>query len=152
MRRGGRVGRFDMGQLRVLAPMHEALGLTAGAYILEYYMCEVIMSTYTHMSFGLTAGTIGIAGPDGSGGLAGGGGELSSPSPPSVRRTETQVALRFCMAKGLIPIPAVTNRLQAEEVAGALEWELDLDEVGALTEQALTMHVRRADFPWLRRL
>ena len=40
----------------------------------------------------------------------------------------------------------------AAEVVKALSWELDLDEVAALDEQAFVLHLRRQDLPWLRRL
>ena len=67
-------------------------------------------------------------------------------------RTETQVALQFVMAKGVIPLPGVTTAAEAAEVAGTLKWELGLGELAALNEAARGLHVRRADIPWLREL
>ncbi|KAL1522511.1 hypothetical protein AB1Y20_017498 [Prymnesium parvum] len=67
-------------------------------------------------------------------------------------RTETQVALRFVMAKGCVPIPGVNNAEQAREVVAATDWELTLDEIDQLTDQAIALHVRRRDHPWLRTL
>ena len=67
-------------------------------------------------------------------------------------RTETQVALRFAMAKGCIPLPGVNCPEQAHEVVATLDWELQLDEIEALDKQAVALHVRRRDLPWLRGL
>ncbi len=52
-------------------------------------------------------------------------------------RTPSQVALRWIIAKGAVPIPGAKNRRQAEENAGALGWELDADEVARLDQVAL---------------
>mmetsp|Transcript_3168 Transcript_3168/g.8203 ORF Transcript_3168/g.8203 Transcript_3168/m.8203 type:complete len:377 (+) Transcript_3168:139-1269(+) len=67
-------------------------------------------------------------------------------------RSETQAALRFVMAKGCIPIPGINTAEQAEQAVAALDWELNLDEVDELNDQALALHVRRRDLPWLRSL
>lgn len=56
------------------------------------------------------------------------------------------------MAKGCIPIPGVNNADQAREVVAALKWELSLEEIDHLMDQALALHVRRRDLPWLRTL
>jgi len=80
-------------------------------------------------------------------------GTASSPSSatgPSAR-TESQVALRFVMAKGCVPLPGVNNGAQAKDVVAALDWELDLSELDALSEQSLLLHSRRKELPWLRR-
>ena len=67
--------------------------------------------------------------------------------------TEAQVALRFCMAKGCVPIPGVNNAEQAAEVAGTmLNAPLEIDEIEALQQQALRLHARRNELPWLRSL
>jgi len=47
-------------------------------------------------------------------------------------KTLTQVALNWVMAKGAIPIPGVKNLHQAEDVLGALGWQLSAAEVAAL--------------------
>jgi aryl-alcohol dehydrogenase-like predicted oxidoreductase len=49
----------------------------------------------------------------------------------------SQVALRWVMAKGAIPIPGAKNRHQAEENAGALGWSLDGDDLARLDGVAL---------------
>ena len=49
----------------------------------------------------------------------------------------SQVALRWIMAKGAVPIPGAKNRDQAEANAGALGWELSPEEVQALDRVAL---------------
>ena len=41
---------------------------------------------------------------------------------------------------------------QSLQVVAALDWELNLDEVDELNDQALALHVRRRDLPWLRSL
>lgn len=56
------------------------------------------------------------------------------------------------MAKGCVPIPGVNNAEQAREVVAATDWELTLDEIDQLTDQAIALHVRRRDHPWLRTL
>ena len=88
----------------------------------------------------------------GGGGLLGGPGSSGSTPPPAELRTEAQVALRFCIAKGCVPIPGVNNAQQALEVARALEWELDLGQVEQLSEQARLLHARRSELPWLKNL
>ena len=67
-------------------------------------------------------------------------------------RTESQVALRFVMAKGCVPVVGVNNAQQATQVAGALQWELQLGEVSRLSDQAHHLHSRRKELPWLRGL
>ena len=71
---------------------------------------------------------------------------------PASACTESQVALRFAMAKGCVPLPGVNNVEQARDVAAALDWELDLREMEMLSEQALTLHARRKELPWLKGL
>ena len=39
---------------------------------------------------------------------------------------------------------------QAREVAGALDFTLDLDELETLDEHARTLHSRRKDLNWLK--
>jgi aryl-alcohol dehydrogenase-like predicted oxidoreductase len=67
-------------------------------------------------------------------------------------RTETQAALRFVMSKGCVPIPGVVNAEQAAEVVGALQWDLELDELQSISNQAHTLYHRRNDLPGLRNL
>jgi aryl-alcohol dehydrogenase-like predicted oxidoreductase len=52
-------------------------------------------------------------------------------------RTPGQVALRWLIDKGAVPIPGAKNRAQAIENAGALGWTLDSDEVAELDRAAL---------------
>ncbi|MGI8755161.1 MAG: aldo/keto reductase [Acidimicrobiales bacterium] len=49
----------------------------------------------------------------------------------------SQVALRWIMAKGAVPIPGAKNRVQAEANAGALDWDLTAHEVAMLDQVAL---------------
>ena len=49
----------------------------------------------------------------------------------------SQVALNWVIAKGAVPIPGAKNRVQAEENAGALGWQLDGDELERLDRVAL---------------
>lgn len=52
-------------------------------------------------------------------------------------KTPSQVALRWIMAKGAVPIPGAKNRSQAEQNAGALGWELSAADEAALDRVAL---------------
>jgi aryl-alcohol dehydrogenase-like predicted oxidoreductase len=52
-------------------------------------------------------------------------------------RTPSQVALRWIIEKGAVPIPGAKNAAQARENAGALGWQLDAVEVAALDAVAL---------------
>ena len=70
----------------------------------------------------------------------------------SVGRTESQVALQYVMAKGCVPIPGVNGADQARDVVAALDWELDMDQILMLSEHARTLHSRRKELSWLRRL
>ena len=47
-------------------------------------------------------------------------------------KTQAQVALNWCIAKGTIPIPGAKSLQQAQDNLGALGWELKLGEVEAL--------------------
>jgi diketogulonate reductase-like aldo/keto reductase len=47
-------------------------------------------------------------------------------------KTPGQVAINWLLCKGVLPIPGVKNKRQAEEVAGALGWRLTPEEVRAL--------------------
>ncbi len=49
-------------------------------------------------------------------------------------KTPAQVALNWVMCKGALPIPGAKNIAQAEQNAGALDWQLTEDEVAALDE------------------
>jgi len=143
--RRGRVGRFQSRQLLVLSHMYEVMADIANEG----------ESRPTGPTGGPFPGGLG-----GLGGMGGGGPPMSGPlgrggfAPPlrARARTETQVALRFAMAKGCTPMPGVNNAAHAEEVAGALDWDLELDELHALSERALALHLRRGELPWLRRV
>lgn len=49
-------------------------------------------------------------------------------------KTPAQVAIRWTMQRGTIPIPGAKNLRQAAENAGALGWELSTDDMELLTE------------------
>ena len=51
-------------------------------------------------------------------------------------KTSAQVALNWLICKGSLPIPGAKNRLQAEQNAGALGWQLSADEVAELDEMS----------------
>jgi aryl-alcohol dehydrogenase-like predicted oxidoreductase len=53
-------------------------------------------------------------------------------------RTPSQVALRWTIDKGAVPIPGAKNAQQATDNAGALGWHLEPDEVALLDSAALT--------------
>jgi aryl-alcohol dehydrogenase-like predicted oxidoreductase len=52
-------------------------------------------------------------------------------------RTPSQVALRWIIEKGAVPIPGAKNAAQAAENAGALGWELSRPEIDTLDRIAL---------------
>jgi len=52
-------------------------------------------------------------------------------------KAPSQVGLNWIMAKGAVPIPGAKNREQALENAGALGWEMEVDDVAALDAVAL---------------
>jgi len=52
-------------------------------------------------------------------------------------RTPSQVALRWLVQKGAVPIPGAKNADQAEQNAGALGWELSTTDMAALDAAAL---------------
>lgn len=56
---------------------------------------------------------------------------------PAGPRTPAQVALRWLIDKGAVPIPGAKNAEQAEQNAGALGWVLADDEMAALDAVAL---------------
>jgi len=47
-------------------------------------------------------------------------------------KSVAQVALNYCMSKGVLPIPGCRNARMAAENAAALGWRLDAGEVAAL--------------------
>ena len=49
-------------------------------------------------------------------------------------KSKAQVALNWCICKGVLPIPGAKNAKQAEENAGALGWKLTEEEVAKLDE------------------
>ena len=52
-------------------------------------------------------------------------------------RTTTQVALNWCICKGVVPIPGARTKAQAEENCGAASFRLSKAEVVALDAYAL---------------
>lgn len=52
-------------------------------------------------------------------------------------RTPAQVALRWIIEKGAVPIPGAKNAEQARQNAGALGWSLDADDAAAIDRVAL---------------
>jgi diketogulonate reductase-like aldo/keto reductase len=52
-------------------------------------------------------------------------------------RTPSQVALRWLIEKGTVPIPGAKNADQARQNAGALGWALEPSEVAELDAVAL---------------
>lgn len=52
-------------------------------------------------------------------------------------RTPAQVALRWIIEKGAVPIPGAKNADQAHQNAGALGWSLDADDAAAIDRVAL---------------
>ena len=57
-------------------------------------------------------------------------------------RTPVQVALNWVIAKGAIPIPGVKNVRQAEDVLGALGWQLSIEEIAALDSASDQVQVK----------
>jgi aryl-alcohol dehydrogenase-like predicted oxidoreductase len=49
-------------------------------------------------------------------------------------KSQTQVALNWCIAKGTLPIPGAKNEHQAKENAGALGWSLTEEQLTRLDE------------------
>ena len=52
-------------------------------------------------------------------------------------RTPSQVALRWLIDKGAVPIPGAKNGEQARQNAGALGWHLTADEMAELDGAAI---------------
>ena len=52
-------------------------------------------------------------------------------------RTPSQVALAWLIAQGAVPIPGAKNRLQAQQNAGALGWQMTDEELARLDAAAL---------------
>jgi diketogulonate reductase-like aldo/keto reductase len=52
-------------------------------------------------------------------------------------RTPSQVALRWIIEKGAVPIPGAKNGDQAAQNAGALGWSLDDDDMRSLDDVCL---------------
>lgn len=50
----------------------------------------------------------------------------------SIVKTPAQVALNWCMSKGVIPIPGAKNAYQAKQNLGALGWQLSQEEIAIL--------------------
>ena len=47
-------------------------------------------------------------------------------------KSNAQVAINWCIAKGTLPIPGAKNGAQAQENTGAVGWKLSLEQVAAL--------------------
>ncbi len=54
-----------------------------------------------------------------------------------VMRTPSQVALRWIIAKGAVPIPGAKNAGQAEQNSGALGWDLTPEQISRIDAMAL---------------
>lgn len=63
-------------------------------------------------------------------------------------RSPSQVALRWIIEKGAVPIPGAKNKDQATANAGALGWSLTSDEVSELDEAALHEKKSVANLFW----
>lgn len=59
-------------------------------------------------------------------------------------RSNTEVALAYCVAKGIVPIPGVKTEGQARDVVRALNFSLDQDVVEVLTEKSDYILAQRA--------
>eukprot|EP00955_Chlamydomonas_euryale_P108411 365847-Chlamydomonas_euryale.AAC.25 len=55
------------------------------------------------------------------------------------KKTMSQVAINWCMAKGAVPIPGAKDVAQATENLGALGWRLTAGEVASLDEVSRTI-------------
>jgi len=53
------------------------------------------------------------------------------------KKTPAQVALNWCICKGVVPIPGARTAEQAQENAGALGWQLSQEEVAQLDAVAV---------------
>lgn len=49
-------------------------------------------------------------------------------------KTLAQIAINWCLCKGVVPIPGAKNRQQVADIAGALGWRLDAAQVQALDD------------------
>ena len=67
-------------------------------------------------------------------------------------RTEAQVALRFCVAKGCVPVVGINTAWQAREAVAALSWQLEMDELESLTRASTNLHRRRNELGWIKSL
>ncbi len=63
-------------------------------------------------------------------------------------RTPSQVALRWLIDKGTVPIPGAKNAEQAQQNAGALGWSLTADEMADLDAVSLDGIVSLANRFW----
>lgn len=59
-------------------------------------------------------------------------------------RSNAEVALAFCVAKGIVPIPGVKTEGQARDIVRALDWNLDQDVVDVLGEKSDYILAQRA--------
>lgn len=62
--------------------------------------------------------------------------EVMSDIATTRKKTMSQVAINWCIAKGTVPIPGARNLQQAEQNLGAIGWKLGDGEVRALEEAA----------------
>jgi aryl-alcohol dehydrogenase-like predicted oxidoreductase len=63
-------------------------------------------------------------------------------------RTPSQVALRWIIQKGAVPIPGAKNAEQARQNAGALGWSLSIEDMASLDRVALSGHQTFANRFW----
>ncbi len=54
-------------------------------------------------------------------------------------KTQVQVALNWCIAKGTLPIPGAKNQRQAKENAGAIGWSLNEEELTGLDDLSFSL-------------
>jgi len=65
-----------------------------------------------------------------------------------VKKTPTAVALNWVMCKGAIPIPAVKNDVQVEDIVSSLGWRLTDDQVQQLDDVAVYHMGGPYNFDW----
>ena len=50
-------------------------------------------------------------------------------------KTSYQVALRYLIQKGAIPIPSLTSEKRADDIADVLDFELDIEDISTIDEK-----------------
>lgn len=56
-------------------------------------------------------------------------------------KTLAQIAINWCLCKGVVPIPGAKNEKQVADIAGALGWRLDAAHVQALDDASSKISV-----------